>query len=392
MKHHRPEKETSPEAPPLRLVFWETTARCNLSCRHCRRLDRLGAGHLDRLGAGRVDVPDAGASGELSTAEGAAFIDDLARSHREALLVFSGGEPLLRADLFDLAARAKRAGLATALATNGTLVTPELAGRVAAAGFSRASVSLDGARAETHDRLRGSPGLFERALAGLRLLRDAGQAVQINMSVTRAGAAELAEMFALAEGQRAAALHIFIIVPVGCGQGLDESERLGPGEQEELLRKFHELSAASRLSTRATCAPQYARIAQEAMSPAQRERYGPAAPGSCEDYPPAVPGADNDRRQGGCLAGRAVCFVSHKGEVFPCGYLPVACGNVRARPLSEIWGSSEVLARLRGAAPVGGKCGRCPWRPACGGCRARAFAATGDYLAADADCAFLPTV
>ena len=351
-----------PPAPPLRLVFWESTAECNLACAHCRRTE---VGHeLSRW--------------NLSTGEMAAVIDDLGRTYPRTLLVFSGGEPLLRADVFPLARRARAAGLLAAMATNGTLVTAELAARIAATGFSRVSVSLDGTQAETHDALRRVNGSFEQALRGLRLLRQAGQAVQINMSVTRRNADQVEAMFRLAEAEGAAALHVFIVVPVGCGAKLDESDRLSPAEYEQFLRTFYRLSAGSALDTKATCAPQYARITQEL---ARREGLGDEAGGRADE---------KGQRPVGCLAGSGVCFVNHRGEVYPCGYLPVRCGNVREMPLSEIWRDSAVFARLRQPDLLQGKCGTCDHRSICCGCRARAFAATGDYLAAEPDCLYQP--
>jgi radical SAM protein with 4Fe4S-binding SPASM domain len=340
-------------------VFWETTARCNLRCVHCRRLDTPT----------RPDQTD------LGTVEAMELINDLAAHHDGAILVFSGGEPLLRHDTLELASHAARHGLATALATNGTLVTPQAAGEIRAAGFSVVSVSLDGARAETHDAIRGLPGSFDKALAGLRHLRDAGQRVQINMSITRSSAVELEAMFALAEAEGVAALHVFIVVPVGCGRELDEADRLSPEEYERFLRRFLELSAGAKFGTKATCAPQYARITDQLQS----ESPGPGA---------GCPTVEAGRR--GCLAGSGVCFVSHAGLVYPCGYLPVECGSVRYAPLSQIWRDSPVFARLRQVELLAGKCGECDWRVACGGCRARAFAATGDYLAEEPDCIYKP--
>jgi radical SAM protein with 4Fe4S-binding SPASM domain len=348
-------REPPPPAPHLRLVFWESTTECNLACAHCRRIE-----------TGRSM-----ARWNLSTSEVMAVLDDLGRTHPKSVFVFSGGEPLLRDDLFTLAGRARAAGLLTALATNGTLLTPELADRVAAAGFSRTSVSLDGARADTHAALRGDAGSFEAALQGLRLLRRAGQAVQINMSVTRRNAGELGEMFTLAEAEGVEALHIFVVVPVGCGAELGEAERLSPREYEALLQEFCRRSREAPFDTKATCAPQYARVTRQVMA-----QGGPGDSAPTGAAPPA----------GGCLAGSGVCFISHRGDVFPCGYLPVRCGNVREMPLSEIWGTSPVFIRLRQPNLLKGKCGACDYRHVCCGCRARAFAATGDYMAAEPDC------
>jgi len=367
MTHPTHQSPSPDDVPPLRIVFWETTSACNLGCAHCRRMD-----------TGRDQ-----ARWNLSTAEGGALVDDLSATHPQALLILSGGEPLLRPDIFTLAERARAAGLRTALATNGTLVTPEVARHIAGAGFARVSVSLDGALASTHDLLRGVAGSFDRALAGLRLVRDAGQSVQINMSVTRANAAELAAMFRLAEAERAAALHLFIVVPVGCGAELRDDQRLSPEEYEQLLREFHGLSAKSSVETRATCAPQYARITAQLAAEHGR------GPETASRGPAGAPGHPAER-PGGCLAGTGAVFVSHRGDVFPCGYLPIRCGNVREETLSTLWQTSVVLGRLRRRELLTGKCGACDWREACGGCRARAFAATGDPMAAEPDCIYQP--
>ncbi|MBN2584707.1 MAG: radical SAM protein [Planctomycetes bacterium] len=349
-------------APPLRLVFWESTSRCNLQCVHCRRLDD-----------GRDKSND-----ELGTDEARLMIDDLGDHWPGLILVFSGGEPLLRDDVFDLARAARGRGLVAALATNGTLVTEAVARRVVDAGFNRVSVSLDGARAATHDAIRGASGAFDAAMRGLRLLRDAGAAVQINMSVARRNAAELDQMFDLAQAEGVAALHIFIVVPVGCGIVLGEQDRLSPGGYEHLLRQFYYRSIASSLETKATCAPQYARVVEQ-LRPKDRS--------AAEALQGGRPSAG-----GGCLAGTGVCFVSHRGQVFPCGYLPVSCGNVRVSPLSRIWTTSDVFVRLRDRGQLGGKCGQCGYAVACGGCRARAFAATGDWMGEEPDCIYLPRV
>jgi radical SAM protein with 4Fe4S-binding SPASM domain len=347
-----------PGSPPLlRLVFWETTARCNLQCVHCRRTDQSG-----------------NASGDLTGDEARHMIADLADHWPGLILVFSGGEPLMRGDTLDLAREARGRGLAAALATNGTLVTPVLAAKIAEAGFRRVSVSLDGATSATHDALRGQTGSFDAALRGLRLLRDAAVPVQINMSITRRNAAELDPMFRLAEAERATALHIFIVVPVGCGMSLGPEDRLSPDEYERLLGEFYRRSAASPLEAKATCAPQYARLVRQVQASGGKV--------SGEQRRPS-PG-------GGCLAGMGVCFVGHGGEVFPCGYLPVSCGNVRETRLSQLWATSDVFARLRDRRQLGGKCGCCEFATVCGGCRARAFAATGDWMAEEPDCLYQP--
>lgn len=334
-------------APPLRLLFWESTARCNLACIHCRRLD----------------VAEEAARDDLSTDEFRSVLDSAAILGKP-IIVFSGGEPLMRDDWEPLAAHAASRGLPTALATNGTMIDDALARRIAAAGFRRVAVSLDGADAATHDAFRGVAGAFRRALAGIAALRRAGAAVQINATIAAHNADQLDAVHALATGVGAEALHLFLLVPVGCGVEIEATHQLPPATYEQVLEWVLDRQAAGGIELKATCAPHYYRLAaQRGVAP---------------------------KHSRGCLCGVAVVFVSHKGDVFPCGYLPVSCGSVRQRPLADIWRDAEVFADLRDYARLEGKCGRCEYRGICGGCRARAYALTGNYLAAEPACTYRP--
>ncbi|MCS6970178.1 MAG: radical SAM protein [Planctomycetes bacterium] len=337
----------------LRLVFWETTVACHLACRHCRRQE--------------LAVSD-----ELDTAEGRALIDAIAELGRP-ILVFSGGEPLQRPDLFDLLAHARARALPCALATTGTLIDDALAERLAACGLSRVAVSLDGADAATHDDFRGRPGAFAAAVAGLQRLRAHGISTQINCTLARHNVAQLPRLRELALALGAAALHVFVIVPVGCGAELDERQRLTAEEVEAALGWLADQAEDRRLFVKATCAPQFARVARQRRRLADLEAHA--------------------RQQGalhattrGCLAGSAVCFVSARGEVYPCGYLPLRCGSVREASLAAIWRASPVFAALRDPEQLRGACGACAYRDACGGCRARAAAVHGDWLGSEPDC------
>jgi AdoMet-dependent heme synthase len=333
----------NPSPGPPRVLFWESTSRCNLACVHCRRNDI------------QDDVRD-----ELTTDEVRGFLQSAA-SLGHPLVIFSGGEPLLRDDWDTLALHAKSLGLPTALATNATLLDASLAQRVEAAGFRRVSVSIDGADAGTHDAFRGQQGAFARALEGVEHLRRAGVAVQVNVTVARHNADQLDALYDLALSVGAMALHVFLLVPVGCGASLGSEHRLTPDDCERALTWVCEKQLAGSLELRATCAPQYARIAAQ---------HG-------------IPGA-----RGGCLCGTSVAFINHQGEVYPCGYLPVSCGNLRQTPFETLWRESEVFAALRDRDRLKGACGACDHRTTCGGCRARAYAATGDYLEADPSCMY----
>lgn len=345
--------------PPLRLVFWELTPRCNLQCRHCRagRADAAGPAELDR--------------------EALLYVAESIRTAGDPILILTGGEPLLREDFFAVAGRCAQLFSRVALATNGTLVGPEMARRLVATGLQRVSVSLDGADAPTHDRFRGLPGSFAAAWAGCRALRAAGMSLQINATVTRHNREQLPDLVELALALGADAFHLFVLVPVGCGVEIPAADRLDAAAIETCLQSLHALSqrVRGRLHVKATCAPQYYRILHAA--------------GELE-----APRADAGAGHGlhavtrGCLAGTGVCFVSHHGEVQPCGYLPLSVGNVRVAPLATLWQSAPLFATLRDPARLQGACGACPHRERCQGCRARAYAETGDCLGPDPDCAF----
>lgn len=362
--------------PPLRLVFWETTKGCNLRCRHCRA------------------VPEAERSAvELTTADGRALVDAIAEV-ATPVLVFSGGEPLFRPDVFELGAYARARGFRIALATNGTLVTREVAERIRDTGFSRVSISLDGARAETHDAFRGFPGSFAGALRAAEFLRACGVSVQINSTVARHNVAELPDLLALAVRIGADALHIFMLVPVGCGVTIADREMLPAADYERVLHWFYEQSKTCDLDLKATCAPHYFRIRAERILDERRRgdfttRF--VAPGTARHAAPDPAGGPPlSAMTRGCLAGTAVCFVSHAGDVYPCGYLPVSAGNVRRQRFAEIWRDAAVFRALRDPSALTGKCGRCRYEAICGGCRARAYAETGDYLAGEPFCLYEP--
>lgn len=351
------------DAPDLRLVFWELTARCNLRCRHCR-----------------AEAKGESDAGELSAEELLQCARDI-RAVADPILILTGGEPLARPDFFDVAEACAGMFSRVALATNGTLVDGGTAQRIVEAGILRTSVSLDGADAETHDRFRGQPGSFAAALRGYDALRRAGMSMQVNASVTRHNAGQLDALLDLALDRGADAFHLFMLVPVGCGAEIGASDRLGPERFEETLRWLFRRSTElrGRIHVKATCAPQYYRILRQ-----EGGRRGAAPPGG----PHGGHGMHAVTR--GCLAGSSVCFVSRLGDVQPCGYLPLRAGNVRSEPFADIWRDAEAFKALRDPGLLKGKCGVCAYREACQGCRARAYAETGDFLEGEPDCAYIP--
>lgn len=365
-------------APALRLVFWELTSGCNLKCRHCRATAQ----------------PERSLQ-ELSTAQARQVIDDLA-AFASPILVLTGGEPLYRPDIFQIAEHARDVGLRVALATNGTLLDDTLADRVAAAGIRRASISIDGADAATHDAFRGLPGSFARALTGVELLTRRGVEVQFNCTIARHNVRQLSGLLQLAQERGATALHLFILVPVGCGVNIADEAMLPPDEVEAVLRWMWEQSLTSPLEMRATCAPQYQRIARQGQVELKRtgEAPAPAAErhhGGHGGHPTGHSGSGMGHGSGkGCLAGSGVCFISHRGDVQPCGYLPLIAGNVLRQPLSRIWAESQVFLEMRNPDLLTGRCGVCEFKRVCGGCRARALGAVGDYLAEEPSCNYVP--
>ncbi|MBI4829798.1 MAG: radical SAM protein [Nitrospinae bacterium] len=347
-------------ANQLRLVFWETTGGCNLECVHCRRLD----------------ISRKLMESDLSTAESKRLIDQIAETGKP-ILVLSGGEPLIRPDIFELAAYARDAGLTTALATNGTMITRQIAEKIRDAGIQRVSVSLDGATPETHDAFRKLPGSFNRAVEGIKLVQSVGVETQINSTIAKHNVHEVQKLYDNAIALGVEALHIFMLVPVGCRVQLAESAMLDAFTYEKTLNWFYEVSREGKIQTKATCAPHYFRI--------MRQR---AAAEGIEVSPKTHGMAAMTK---GCLAGQSICFVSHKGQVFPCGYLPLEVGNVREKSFKEIWETAEPFKKLRDQDNLEGKCGACEFKSVCEGCRARAFFYTqGNYLAEEPFCVYEP--
>ena len=410
----------------LRLLFWETTIKCNLTCAHCRRLES-----------------DEAAATDLSTAQAIDLIGQLAELGRNQpvmpVLVFSGGEPLCRNDLFELVGKARSLGITPALATNGTLINSGVAEQIRDSGIVRVAVSLDGATAGVHNKLRQMETSFERAIEGIGHLRDKNVPFQINITLTKHNAHQLEDVYGLAKSLGAVAVHVFMLVPVGCGQVLAQTDMLSPQQYERMLVEICRLDARDELQMKVTCGPHYERVIRE-QGLYKARLQAPRAPGGggkghkadpavtgqlwvarpvarpswpCVarasspcliQKPPEtdalhpVPGRSSHGSSKGCLAGLGVLFVGHQGNVFPCGYLPVNCGSILetrlARPttggLADIWHKSKDLAKMRDSEGLEGKCGVCGYRQVCGGCRARAYAATGNYMAEEPFCAYIP--
>jgi heme b synthase len=341
-----------------RLVAWEITRKCNLNCIHCR------------ASSDRGPYP-----GELGTEKCLDILKQI-RETGTPIVILTGGEPLLRTDLFDLAAHGTRLGLRMVLATNGTLLDSKTIHRMKDSGIQRVSVSIDGAHAEQHDAFRQVAGAFDRAMDGIALLKAENMEFQINTTVTRHNVHNIGDILRMAVRLGAAAHHLFLLVPTGRAREMAEQE-IDSLEYERLLKWFYRMRDQTPLQLKATCAPHYYRILrQEARAEGKNVAF-------------ETHGLDAVTR--GCLAGTSFCFISHDGIVQPCGYLELNCGDLKEAPFPSVWRDSDVFNRLRDFSGYKGKCGRCEYLNFCGGCRARAYEETGDFLAEEPLCVHQPS-
>lgn len=332
----------------LRMVAWELTRSCNLSCLHCRASSKYGP------------YP-----GELTTDECFKVIDDIA-SFSNPIVIMTGGEPLMRKDVFEIAEYGKKKGLTMVMSPNGTLLTEDNIRKIIDSGIKRISVSLDGPDAASHDSLRGVPGAFNDACEGLKRASRAGLEFQINSTITKRNVKSLPEIIELAKKLGARAHHIFLLVPTGRAKEMT-NEELSSSEYEETLKFLAEEKKEAPLEIRTTCAPHFNRILLQAHQ-----------------------GAPSSLLGRGCMAGVSFCFISHIGDTQACGYLEIKCGNVRKQHFKDIWLGSEVFNNIRDWNKYKGKCGVCEFKTVCGGCRARAHAKYNDYLREEPYCTYEP--
>jgi heme b synthase len=345
------------DVPALRLVAWETTRNCNLNCVHCRAAATCGP-----------------YSDELDTKAAYALLDQIAEVAKP-IIILTGGEPLLRKDIFDIARYGNAKGMRMVMAPNGTLVTAEIAHKMVDAGIQRISISLDGSTAESHDKFRGVEGAYQGALQGIENAKAAGIDFQINTTITKTNLDQIPVILKLAESLGAVAHHIFLLVPTGRGKYIVDQE-IDAREYEETLNWFYDQREKTSLQLKATCAPHYYRILRQ-----RARKDGQAV--TFETH-----GLDAVTR--GCLAGTGFCFISHRGIVQPCGFLDLNCGDITRQTFGEIWRGSTHFQQLRNFDGLKDKCGACEYRRVCGGCRARAFEATGDYMAEEPLCKYQP--
>ncbi len=304
-------------------------------------------------------------------------MEDVAAAYPGAVLILTGGEPLTRGDTLELASAGTGLGLQMALSVDvGWLLTPETCLAIRRARVQAVSFSLHFPDAERSDAFAGTTGFYRAALDGLANLRAAGQRFQLHTTVMRSNAELLPRMHRLVGELGAGAWELFFLVPTGRGRLL-AGEELPPTAQERVLRWLYRLQRSSPFPVKQICAPHFRRV--EVQSARART----------ERRPDRVT-ARLTTMSRGCLAGNGFAFVSHVGDVCGCGFLPLSVGNVRDRPFSELYAEAPLFEAFRNPSMLGGDCGACEFRAVCGGCRARAYAATGDPLAEEPDCAYKP--
>jgi radical SAM protein len=346
-------------------IAWEITRACAFACKHCR--------------ANAQHTPD---PRELTTEEAFELIDRLA-DFGSPILVFTGGDPMMRRDLFDLIARATEKGLRCSLTPTATaLPTIERLVRARDAGIRRIALSLDAPEAAVHDDFRQVKGSWQRTMQILKNAQSIGLSVQVNTTVSRFNLRLLADMVPFIEEVGAVQWSVFFLVPIGRAQA---EWMITPEEHEQVFNWLYDLSQSAPFDIKATAAPMYRRVAIQR----KRAESGDGAPvtfqGAGFQYADGL-----NRPTRGVNDGNGFLFISHLGDIMPSGFLPIPAGNVRSADVVEIYRQHPLFKALRDPALIKGKCGACEYRDVCGGQRGRAYGLTGDYLESDPACAYEP--
>jgi radical SAM protein len=344
------------------IAIWEVTQACDLACVHCR-----ASAQPDRHPM------------ELSTSEGKALIDQIAAMH-VPVFVLTGGDPIKRPDLFELIGHARSRGARVSLTPSATpLLTREIIAQLKGAGLARLAVSMDGASAETHDAFRGMSGSFARTLDAVRWANEIGLPVQINTTFSRRNIGEIDAIVALTKSLNIALWSVFFLVPTGRGKLNDLQSA---AEFEQVFEKIYRLSKSASFDIKTTEAPHYRRFHLQQRVVERKTGEQAVTPEKAADAIGRAPRGLND--------GKGFVFISHVGEVFPSGFLPVSAGNIRHEPLSTVYRESPLFQGLRDTAKLEGKCGVCEFKEICGGSRARAYALTGNPYGEEPCCAYMP--
>ena len=330
---YSPEAQQGERFVPL-ILSWNVTRECNLKCSHCY-----------------INAADGKLINELTTEEGKRLIDQICKVSRP-LLVLSGGEPLLRPDIYELIQYGANRGLKMGLGSNGSLIDAIVAKKLKASGITTVSISLDSHIAAQHDDFRGVAGSWAKAVNAIKVLRDNGVLVQVNTTLTHDNYNQIDDIMSFSESIGVENFHLFFLVPTGKGVKIDD---ISPQKYEDMITTTFAKVSKHRLNVRPSCAPQFMRIAQ---------------------------GMGLDMRQWirGCIAGMYYCRIYPNGDITPCPYLPVKVGNIREKSFQEIWKNADMFKALCDPDALTGKCGKCDYRISCGGCRARAYGLSADFI------------
>ena len=343
----------------LKWLAWEITLKCNLKCVHCRSSYFMASNH-----------------GAFSLDEAYKFLDDLS-TFASPSIVLTGGEPLLRDDVFDIAKYGTSKNFRMCMATNGVLVNDEISMKIKDSGIKIVSLSLDGSNSKIHDDFRGVSGAFNGIINAASLFNKYGIPFIINSSFTKRNQGDIKNVYKLAKSLGATAWYMFLIVPTGRGEELMK-ELVAKEDYEEILNWHYEMEQSENdMLVRPTCAPQYYRIwhdrsKNEGKSTERRSLKFSTGGGK------------------GCVAGQSICFINSSGDVYPCSYFPVSAGNVFKESFKDIWYTSDLFNDIRNFKGYEGKCGVCRYLSVCGGCRARAYAVNGSFLAEEPYCNYVP--
>jgi len=340
--------ETHPKPASLapRVIAWESTRACNYACVHCR-----------------AEAQKQADPNQLTTQEALRLMDEIAEVCKP-ILIISGGDPLKREDIFTVVSYADKLGFRVVMSPSGSNITPEVISNMKSSGVKMISLSLDGSNAVVHDSFRKVQGAFDLVLKNIHTAKEVGMPFRINTTVTKHNANDLPAIHDLVVSLGSVEWDVFMLVPTGRGKVTME---ITPQEYEATLQQIHALSQKSLIHIKMTCAPQYIRIAAQ-----QGKATGEAPHGR------------------GCMAGNGFCFISHVGEVFGCGFLPVAAGNVRKEKFGDVYQKAPLFAALRNHNLLTGHCGLCEFKVGCGGCRARALSVYGDMFAGEPYCTYRP--
>ncbi|NWF75778.1 MAG: radical SAM protein [Nitrospirae bacterium] len=341
-------------------IAWEITRRCNLKCIHCRSSSEI----------------EVNAHPDFSTEEAFRIINDIT-SYAKPVIVLSGGEPLLRKDVFEIARYGTDKGLRMCLATNGTLVDDSVCDKIKSSGMKIVSLSLDGSNEKTHDDFRNQKGAFEGTIHAATLFRKYGIEFIINSSFTKRNQEEIPKVYKLAKNIGATAWYMFMIVPTGRGEEI-MNELISKEDYEEILEwHYHMEKDEKDILVRPTCAPHYYRVvlqkSKEEGTKFERRTLKFSTGGAK-----------------GCIAGQLIALIDVDENVLPCSYFPKSAGNLKNQSFKDVWENSQLFKELRDFKSYKGKCGSCEYITVCGGCRARAYSIYGDYLEEEPFCSHIP--